>query len=215
MKVRALWALSQLARYDEKVIQVIREFANSEMDISIKRIAKSILDQLDLQEKISEEKSVVPKKTTSATISQPVEKSETKFDIFLSHNSVDKKWAIKLKSALEKLNIKVWLDKDEIRPGDLFVKALEDGIKESKCIGIIISPESIASGWVQEEYSHALSIANSAPCTLRLIPILLRDATLPGFLSSRNWVDFRDELNFADNLKRLVWGITGEKPTSE
>ena len=47
------------------------------------------------------------------------------FDVSLSHNSHDKPWVIRLKNALVSYKIKVWLDKDEIRPGDLFVMALE------------------------------------------------------------------------------------------
>ena len=65
------------------------------------------------------------------------------FDVFLSHNSSDKPWVINLKTDLEALGIKVWLDKDEIRPGDLFAEALEQGIDESSSVALIISPESI------------------------------------------------------------------------
>jgi hypothetical protein len=53
------------------------------------------------------------------------------FDVFLSHNSIDKPWVIKLKKALEARGLKVWLDKDEILPGDLFAEALERGIASS------------------------------------------------------------------------------------
>lgn len=141
--------------------------------------------------------------------------SKKKFDIFISHNSVDKPWVIKLKVALENQNIKVWLDKDEIRPGDLFAQALEDGIEVSKTVALIVSPESMESGWVKEEYYRALSLANAKKQPLRIIPIILRTAELPGFLSSRNWVDFRDEARFTDNVKILIWGITGQKENTK
>ena len=55
--------------------------------------------------------------------------------------------------------IKVWLDKDEIRPGDVFVMALEKGIAESRAVALIISPDAMSSGWVKEEYHRALSLA--------------------------------------------------------
>ena len=57
------------------------------------------------------------------------------FDCFLSHNSADKPWVIRLKDELRQKDLKVWLDQDEIRPGDLFVEALERGIEESKSVG--------------------------------------------------------------------------------
>ena len=44
---------------------------------------------------------------------------DEEFDVFLSHNSIDKPWVIALKAALVERGVKVWLDCDEIRPGDL------------------------------------------------------------------------------------------------
>jgi hypothetical protein len=137
--------------------------------------------------------------------------TKKRFDIFISHNSIDKPWAIKLKGALESQGLRVWLDKDQIRPGDLFVHALEEGIEACKCVAIVVSPESMESGWVYEEYSRALVLANTRKQQVRLIPLILRTAKLPGFLSSRNWVDFRDEVGFAESVKKLAWGITGLK----
>src|SRR5699024_9407845 len=114
-----------------------------------------------------------------------------KFDVFLSHNSRDKPWVIQLKRDLEKLGIKVWLDKDEIRPGDLFAEALETGIQESKSVALIISPEAMNSGWVKAEYYRAVSLATNKK--LQLIPVLYRKAEIPGFLSDRSWVDFSNQ----------------------
>src|SRR5689334_903451 len=102
-----------------------------------------------------------------------------RFDVFLSHNSVDKPWVAKLKATLEANGIRVWLDKDEIRPGDLFVDALERGIEESDCVALVVSPEAMKSGWVKEEYSRAMGLAVAGK--LRLIPLILRNADLPGF----------------------------------
>ena len=69
------------------------------------------------------------------------------------------------------------------------------------------------SGWVREEYSRALSLAQEKVERLQLIPVILRDAELPGFLTNRNWVDFRRESMFNESLERLIWGITGKKPS--
>ena len=132
------------------------------------------------------------------------------FDVFLSHNSVDKRWVIKLKDDLQRYGVSVWLDKDEIRPGDLFAKALEDGLTDSRAVALIVSPEAMASGWVQAEYYRALSLAQNN--RLQLIPVILRDADLPDFLEDRNWVDFRQESAYSQSIWKLVWGITGKKP---
>jgi TIR domain len=50
-----------------------------------------------------------------------------RFDVFVSHSSVDKLWALRLVADLGRYGVSVWLDENEIRPGDLFVNALERG----------------------------------------------------------------------------------------
>jgi hypothetical protein len=135
------------------------------------------------------------------------------FDVFLSHTSVDKPWVIQLKDDLFRYGVSVWLDKDEIRPGDLFAKALEEGLANSRAMALIVSPEAMASGWVEAEYYRALSLAQNKQSPLQLIPVILRDAKLPGFLKDRTWVDFRDRDAYAQNVWMLVWGISGKKPT--
>jgi hypothetical protein len=138
------------------------------------------------------------------------------FDVFISHSSVDKPWVIELKEALEGRGIKVWLDNDEIRPGEKIAKALERGIEASRSVALVVSPESMKSGWVREEYDRALELEKAKRQPILLIPIILRTAKVPGFLSTRRWVDFRDENTFKENVDKVIWGITGrkEKPKS-
>ena len=137
-------------------------------------------------------------------------KKEKAFDIFLSYKSEDSKWVQGLKSSLEQRGIKVWMDKNEIRPGDLFAKALEDGIENSSSVGLVVTPESMRSDWVKEEYYRALSLATAKQ--LQLIPLLLRDTELPGFLAGRQYVDFRSERDFDLAVDQLIWpGITGKR----
>lgn len=131
------------------------------------------------------------------------------FDVFLSHHSRDKPWVIALKAALVERGVKVWLDKDEILPGDLFIDALDRGVESSRALALVVTPGSVASRWVKEEYSRALVLANSSARELRIIPCLREGATVPGFLASRHWVDFRDPSRFEEQVDELCRGIRG------
>lgn len=122
------------------------------------------------------------------------------FDVFLSYKSVDESWVIRLKNALQAYGLRVWLDRDEIRPGDLYVGALERGLEESKSVVLIVSPEAMASKWVEEEYSRAVALTRKKNPPLQLIPVILREAQLPGFLDDRTSVDFRD-----GTILKQVW----------
>ncbi|PWV56277.1 toll/interleukin-1 receptor domain-containing protein [Chitinophaga sp. S165] len=133
-----------------------------------------------------------------------------KFDVFLSYKSQDNDFVQRLKRDLQLRGIKVWLDKDEIRPGDLFVEALENGLETSKTVVIVITPESVNSGWVRRERARALSLATSEG--VQLIPILFGNVELPGFLADLQYIDFRDLSKYAVNINRLIWpGITGKE----
>ncbi|HEV2388517.1 MAG TPA: toll/interleukin-1 receptor domain-containing protein [Candidatus Acidoferrales bacterium] len=110
------------------------------------------------------------------------------FDIFLSYRSTDKKSAESLRNSLEARGVRVWLDKDQIRPGDLFAEALDRGLATSGADGLLVTPDSLDSNWVKNEYYRALSL--NAAGELQLIPLIFGGADLPGFLKDRNWIDF-------------------------
>jgi hypothetical protein len=133
------------------------------------------------------------------------------FDAFLSYNSGDSDWVVALKDALEKKGVTVWLDRSQIRPGDRFVTVLEDALKSVRSVVVVVSPGSLRSSWVQDEYHRALTLSNADPNRLRLIAVLIGDAEPPGFLANRDWVDFRDATRFTESLNKLVYGITGHR----
>jgi len=140
------------------------------------------------------------------TYYQPLPKP---FDVFLSYSSADTNWVTRLKSDLEQRGIKVWFDRDQIRPGSFFAEAIGKGLVDSKTFIIVVSPDSIQSSWVRDEYHRALSFTNKGG--LHIIPVIINNATPPDFLSGRQCIDFSDEALYQDNINRLIWpGITGK-----
>jgi hypothetical protein len=92
----------------------------------------------------------------------------------------------------------------------MFAEALENGLATSRAIGLVITPESVTSGWIKEEYYRALSLSKEKP--LQLIPLILRDATMPGFLQSRHYISFLNEATYDIDVDKIVWpGITGKR----
>ena len=69
-------------------------------------------------------------------------------DVFLSYSSADAQWVCTLKDTLQSRGIRVWMDQNEIRPGDLFAEALNQGIESCSCVLLVISPDAIRSQWV-------------------------------------------------------------------
>jgi len=130
------------------------------------------------------------------------------YDVFLSHSRVDKAWVHQLATDLQGHGVQVWVDQHALRPGDRLVQGLEDGLAQSRVVVLVVSPEAVASTWVHEEYTRAIGQRK------RIIPVLLRDAEMPGFLHNRLWVDCRDPQTYAAQVEQLVRGIMHAEPAT-
>jgi hypothetical protein len=127
------------------------------------------------------------------------------FDVFLSYHSGDADWVAALKAGLEAKGLRVWIDSEQIRPGDLFPGTLAGAIGAVSCVVLVLSPGAVASAWVEEEFNLALA----RRC--RVIAALIDEAEPPGFLAGRTWVDFRDDEQFDASIEQLVFGISGRR----
>lgn len=134
------------------------------------------------------------------------------FDVFFSYNSQDKATVLPLAEALGQRGLAVWLDEEQLPPGLPHQPLLEQAIRESRSVAVLVGQSGIGP-WENEEMQAALALAvrDKRP----VIPVLLSDTptqpNLPLFLSNRTWVDLRPAISEA-GLDRLQWGITGVKP---
>ncbi|OQY27731.1 MAG: hypothetical protein B6244_09480 [Candidatus Cloacimonetes bacterium 4572_55] len=136
-----------------------------------------------------------------------------KFDAFLSHNSKDKPLVEEVGRWLERQNVRVWLDKWELRPGIPWQKELEQGILNS--VSVLVFAGNAGFGpWHEEEARAALNESIRRDCPV--IPVVLPGASepldIPLFLQSRTWVDLRNGVEDEEALLKLLWGVTGENP---
>ena len=135
----------------------------------------------------------------------------TSFDVFLSHNSQDKPTVRVLRDRLVELQLKVWFDEEELRPGIPWQKLLEEGIKNSASVAVLVGQDGLGP-WEDEEMQGALSLAvkNKRPVIPVVMPGASAQPELPMFLGNRTWVDLRNGFD-KGGLDKLVWGITGKK----
>lgn len=126
--------------------------------------------------------------------------------IFLSHNQNDKPFVRRLAKDLTSEGVKVWLDEAEIKVGDSLIRKIQSGIYEMDYLGAILSPDSVKSAWVQEELEQALHIQISE-AYVKVLPILLRNCDMPGFLLGKVYADFREEEKYQDSFAKLLKSI--------
>jgi hypothetical protein len=131
--------------------------------------------------------------------------------IFLSHTHSDKTFARKMAADLRHRGHIVWFDEAEIEVGDSLIEKIRDGIDRVDFVMAIISKNSVMSMWVQQE----LDLASNREIEERrviVLPVLLEDVELPGFLKGKLYADFRTEDQYDESFALLLRRLGPGKP---
>jgi hypothetical protein len=140
-----------------------------------------------------------------------------KYDVFLSHNSVDKQQVETLAARLEdEEELKPFLDKWHLVPGEPWQEAIEEALDQSRTCAVFLGMSGLGP-WEHEEMRAALD-ERIRDSSFRVIPVLLPKAELkdgaklPRFLRRLTWVDFRTGIDDHEAFSHLVAGIRGVPP---
>lgn len=123
--------------------------------------------------------------------------------IFISYSHKDKPFVLGLAQDLKFLGADIWIDFTHIKIGDSLIKRIREGIDEVEYVGAVISKDSVASNWVQHELDVAMNQEISGK-KLKVLPLLLDDVDLPGFLLGKYFADFRDSNLYYESLSKMV-----------
>lgn len=131
--------------------------------------------------------------------------------VFISHSSKDKPFVRELADFLEREgDIKVWLDEREIAHGQNIVGSIGEGL-DSDFILIVLSPESVSSAWVTEEWTHGFWEQTNNRRT-KVVGVLYRDCTLPPLLRNKKYFDLRT--NQPQGFREIRTFLLAERPAS-
>lgn len=116
--------------------------------------------------------------------------------VFLSYSSKDKGLVRDFATGLEQRGISVWFDEMQLRPGDDWVRKIEQALDSSDFIAFFMSQNSMRRGFVQKELNLAFSRWRSMPSGRALIlPVLLDKSVVPDMpplLRDIQWLDASD-----------------------
>lgn len=111
-----------------------------------------------------------------------------KYDVFISYNHADSRWAKQLKLHLKGHGLNPFLDIDSDLDGSELAAELASAIATSRCFVILLTPRSVKSGWVGREAQ--LALARDVRATRRFVlPLLIRDCKIPRQLQGRVRID--------------------------
>lgn len=126
--------------------------------------------------------------------------------VFLSHNHGDKDFVRKLARDMENHGVRYWLDEAEMKIGDSLIQKIREGIDSVNFFAVILSPNSVEAPWVVNELDVAMNHQiNGKP--IKVLPILLKECELPGFLVGKVYGDFQNEDQYAKSFKKLINSI--------
>lgn len=131
--------------------------------------------------------------------------------IFLSHSSKDKDFVRKLADDLKEMGHAPWLDEREIRAGDSIVAKVGDGVASADYVVIVLSSNSVQSGWFAREWEAKLWQEVNQGRTM-VIPALIEDCNIPAILQPKKYADFRR--SYAKGMVELMAGISPALPAT-
>src|SRR3954462_5938256 len=120
-----------------------------------------------------------------------------RYDLFISYNHADEEWAKKLATRVEQEScggrrLVVFFAPWDIRPGESVDERLDRALEESRYVGLVLSPESVGSQWVGEEW-YSTHHAGMKRKERLIIPFYRRTCKIPRFIDHLNRIDFRDD----------------------
>jgi HJR/Mrr/RecB family endonuclease len=130
-----------------------------------------------------------------------------KYKVFISYSSKDKPFVKWLVEILNNAGISVWYDQEEVRVGDSIQKKIEEGLRASSFLIIVLSRSSLESKWVQYELNSAL-MYSAQKSGIKILPVLIESVQIPSDISSFRYVDFTTDMQGA--IAKLIRTIRQE-----
>jgi hypothetical protein len=136
---------------------------------------------------------------------------EREFDVFLSHNSVDKPVVRELAKLLRRRGVRPWLDEERLTPGKVWQEEMAEAITACPAIAVLVGPNGFGNWELEETYVALNEYAErKKPIIPVWLPGLADKPELPAvwaFVKQRTWVDFSEGLE-SEQLHRLVNALT-------
>lgn len=132
--------------------------------------------------------------------------------IFISYSQQDKKFADIIAERLKQAGHEVEFDVWRLRAGDNLLAKINDGIKETDTLLVIVSQYSLQSKSLMNEFSAA-AFGDISSKKSRILPVLVDKSTLPHYLAKYQYLDLTTdfELGLQQILQTLSDETTGDK----
>jgi TIR domain len=124
--------------------------------------------------------------------------------VFLSYSSKDGPFAERLYQRLDSVGVRVWRDGKELHAGEVFGEKIAEAVKKADYTVVVLSHNSVASGWVKKEVMLANKKENDSG-RMVVVPIRIDDCSPPDAwaLDLKQCIDFSDPGQFEARFAQL------------
>ena len=133
-------------------------------------------------------------------------------DAFISYSNLDStevyRWLI---PGLEERGVKVWVDRDQILPGDVLHTSLTDALRRCRFALFVLSPSFLSSRWTmgleyQVSIDKYIREGRSRPIAAMLTP-----CEIPSPLDATAYADFTNPATREEELNKLAAQLRGDR----
>ncbi len=131
------------------------------------------------------------------------------YDVFISYSHHDETWVRgMLLPRLEDAGLKVFSEDENIHLGESIVQGIKRGIRTSRKIVVVLTPEYLANEWKSFEMRMGACLSPDNRNS-RILPILLAECTFPVSLRGKHPVNFANSKDDELEWLRLIEAIGG------
>ena len=105
--------------------------------------------------------------------------------VFISHSRVNSSAALRLAVELGKRSVVTWLDARDLEQGAEWDKSVASAIQSASGFVFVIGPPGPGDRWQTFEWQQVVNRDDYLDPSKPLIPVLIGDPDLPGFLKTR------------------------------
>ena len=137
-------------------------------------------------------------------ISKTVKNLKVHPQVFVIYPHSQKQFVKKLANDLNQSGIKIWLDENELKPGDSIKPIIEKALRESQWVILVPTAEDRGNSWVYKEIDLAYEQEKDRGRPF-IIPLKMKEGKIPKKFEERMWADFSND--YETGLKSLLKGI--------
>jgi hypothetical protein len=120
---------------------------------------------------------------------------DTEYDLFITYAHADKAVVHKLVQQLRDQKVRIWIDKDGLKPGDSLRDSISRSLDSSKYQLVVLSPAAMSSNWVHYELNSGMILEIERTQTRVIAAIIGRMdfLDLPTDLRGKLCLDLRND----------------------